>query len=176
MLPTYSEEAEKFRATVQSFLKTNLPSDWEGIGSLNPEEAYEFANTVWRPLLADNGYLAPSWPKEVGGGGLSELEQVILAEEFMKAGVPSGGSNDAFSIQMVGNTILHWGTEEQKSSFLPKIISGEHVWCQGYSEPDAGSDLGGLGCSATLDGDEWVIEGQRFGLPPDNCELDICSL
>ena len=76
----------------------------------------------------------------------------------MKPGVPSGGSNDAFSIQMVGNTILHWGTEEQKSSFLPKIISGEHVWCQGYSEPDAGSDLGGLGCSATLDGDEWVIE------------------
>ena len=80
----------------------------------------------------------------------------------MKAGVPSGGSNDAFSIQMVGNTILHWGTEEQKSSFLPKIISGEHVWCQGYSEPDAGSDLGGLGCSATLDGDEWVIEGQKI--------------
>ena len=162
MLPTYSEEAEKFRAVVQSFLKTNLPSNWEGIGSLNPEEAYEFANNIWRPLLAENGFLAPSWPKEVGGGGLSELEQVILAEEFMKAGVPSGGSNDAFSIQMVGNTILHWGTEEQKSSFLPKIISGEHVWCQGYSEPDAGSDLGGLGCSATLDGDEWVIEGQKI--------------
>ena len=113
-------------------------------------------------MLAENGFLAPSWPKEVGGGGLSELEQVILAEEFMKAGVPSGGSNDAFSIQMVGNTILHWGTKEQKSSFLPKIISGEHVWCQGYSEPDAGSDLGGLGCSATLDGDEWVIEGQKI--------------
>ncbi len=147
---------------VQSFLKTNLPSNWEGIGSLNPEEAYEFANNIWRPLLAEYGFLAPSWPKEVGGGGLSELEQVILAEEFMKAGVPSGGSNDAFSIQMVGNTILHWGTEEQKSSFLPKIISGEHVWCQGYSEPDAGSDLGGLGCSATLDGDEWVIEGQKI--------------
>ena len=162
MLPTYSEEAEKFRAVVQSFLKTNLPSNWEGIGSLNPEEAYEFANNIWRPLLAENGFLAPSWPKEVGGGGLSELEQVILAEEFMKAGVPSGGSNDAFSIQMVGNTILHWGTKEQKSSFLPKIISGEHVWCQGYSEPDAGSDLGGLGCSATLDGDEWVIEGQKI--------------
>ena len=120
MLPTYSEEAEKFRAVVQSFLKTNLPSNWEGIGSLNPEEAYEFANNIWRPLLAENGFLAPSWPKGVGGGGLSELEQVILAEEFMKAGVPSGGSNDAFSIQMVGNTILHWGTKNRNRHFFPK--------------------------------------------------------
>ena len=162
MLPTYSKEAEEFRVNVQRFLKENLPNDWEGIGALNPHEAFEFANHVWRPLLAANGYLAPSWPKQFRGGGLSELEQVILAEEFMKAGVPSGGSNDAFSIQMVGNTILHWGTEEQKNTFLPKIISGEHIWCQGYSEPDAGSDLGGLGCSATLDGDEWVIEGQKI--------------
>ena len=163
MLPTYSEEAEKFRATVQSFLKTNLPSNWEGIGSLNPEEAYEFANTVWRPLLAENGYLAPSWPKEVGGGGLSELEQVILAEEFMKTGVPSGGSNDAFSIQMVGNTILHWGTEEQKSFFLPRIISGEHIWCQGYSEPDAGSDVAAMRTRATYEEatDEWVLNGTK---------------
>ena len=162
MLPTYSEEAENFRTTVQAFLSRNLPADWEGIGSLNPDEAYAFANDIWRPLLAENGYLAPAWPKNFGGGGLSELEQVILAEEFMKAGVPSGGSNDAFSIQMVGNTILHWGSEEQKSTFLPKIISGEHVWCQGYSEPDAGSDLGGLGCSAILDGDEWIINGQKI--------------
>ncbi|MEE2683020.1 MAG: acyl-CoA dehydrogenase family protein [Actinomycetota bacterium] len=162
MKPTYSEEAESFRNKVKKFLLKNLPDDWKGIGSLTSEHAYEFTNNVWRPLLAEAGFLAPSWPTEFGGGGLSELEQVILAEEFMRAGVPAGGTNDAFSIQMVGNTILHWGTDEQKVSFLPKIISGEHVWCQGYSEPDAGSDLGGLGCAAVLDGDEWIINGQKI--------------
>ena len=162
MLPAYSEEAESFREEVKQFLRANLPTEWKGIGALGPADAYHFANEVWRPLLAQKGFLAPSWPREFGGGGLSELEQVILAEEFIRAGVPSGGSNDAFSIQMGGNTILHWGTEEQKSSFLPKIISGDHIWCQGYSEPDAGSDLGGLGCAATLDGDEWIINGQKI--------------
>jgi hypothetical protein len=162
LLPTYSEKAEEFREKVKKFLKANLPNDWQGIGALAAGEAYEFTNNVWRPLLAQEGFLAPAWPAEFGGGGLSELEQVILAEEFMRAGVPAGGSNDAFSIQMVGNTILHWGTPEQKADFLPKIISGEHVWCQGYSEPDAGSDLGSLGCAAVLDGDEWIINGQKI--------------
>lgn len=93
---------------------------------------------------------------------MSELEQVVMAEEFQHAGAPTGSPNDAFSIQMVGNTILHWGTEAQREQFLPRIISGEDVWCQGYSEPDAGSDLGSLGCKALLDGDEWVINGQKI--------------
>ena len=116
----------------------------------------------WRQKLAANGLLAPAWPAKYGGGGMSELEQVILAEEFQKAAAPTGGGNDAFSIAMVGNTILQWGTEEQKDHFLPRIISGEDVWCQGYSEPNAGSDLAGLGCKAILDGDEWVINGQKI--------------
>ena len=97
-----------------------------------------------------------------GGPGLSALEQVILAEEFQRAGVPMGGTNDVFSIQMVGNTIMEWGTEEQKRHFLPRILSGEDTWCQGYSEPNAGSDLGNLGCRATLDGEEWRIDGQKI--------------
>jgi alkylation response protein AidB-like acyl-CoA dehydrogenase len=87
---------------------------------------------------------------------------VILAEEFAKAGVPGGGPNDVFGIQMVGNTILQWGTEEQKRALHPEDPLGEHVWCQGYSEPNAGSDLGNLGCRAVLDGDEWVINGQKI--------------
>jgi hypothetical protein len=87
---------------------------------------------------------------------------VILAEEFYKAGVPTGTSNDTFGIQMVGNTILQWGTEEQKSHFLPRILSGADLWCQGYSEPNAGSDLANVGCRAELDGDEWVINGQKI--------------
>ncbi|NNE74012.1 MAG: acyl-CoA dehydrogenase [Acidimicrobiales bacterium] len=161
MDPTYSEEAEAFRQKIQAFLAEKLPANWAGVGALSEEEYHEFV-AKWRPVLAEHRFLAPAWPAEYGGGGLSELEQVILAEEFQAAGVPMGGSNDTFSIQMVGNTILHWGTDEQKAHFLPRIISGEDVWCQGYSEPDAGSDLAGLGCKAMLDGDEWVINGQKI--------------
>ena len=161
MDPTYSAEADTFRERIRSFLEENLPEGWEGIGALDAEAIADFT-ADWRQKLAANSLLAPSWPTEYGGGGMSELEQVIMAEEFQKAGAPTGGQNDAFSIQMVGNTILHWGTEEQRQHFLPRIISGEDVWCQGYSEPDAGSDLAGLGCRAILDGDEWVITGQKI--------------
>ena len=161
MDPTYSDEAEAFRTRIKEFLSANLPDGWQGIGALSREEILVFQKE-WRQKLAANGLLAPAWPTEYGGGGLSELEQVILAEEFQRAGAPTGGSNDAFSIQMVGNTILQWGTPQQKEHFLPRIISGEDIWCQGYSEPDAGSDLAGLGCRAELDGDEWIINGQKI--------------
>ncbi len=161
MDPTYSAEAEEFRNRIRTFLNENLPDDWTGIGALPMDEVIRFTGD-WRQKLAANGLLAPAWPAEYGGGGLTELEQVVLAEEFERAGVPTGGSNDGFSIQMVGNTILQWGTDEQKQHFLPRIISGEDVWCQGYSEPDAGSDLAALGCKAVLDGEEWVLNGQKI--------------
>jgi alkylation response protein AidB-like acyl-CoA dehydrogenase len=161
MRPTYPPEAEVYREKVQAFLAEALPADWEGIGRLDRDAAAAFT-TAWRTTLHQHGYLAPSWPQAYGGPGLSALEQVILAEEFARAGVPAGGTNDVFSIQMVGNTLLEWGTEEQKQHFLPRILSGEDTWCQGYSEPNAGSDLGNLGCRATLDGDEWRIDGQKI--------------
>jgi len=159
--PTYTAEAEPFRARVTSFLAEHLPADWQGIGALNAADAQAFTST-WRDTLRDNKLLAPTWPTEYGGAGLSALESVIMAEEFQLAGVPTGGPNDVFGIQMVGNTIIQWGTEEQKRHFLPRIISGEDTWCQGYSEPNAGSDLGNLGCRAELDGDEWIINGQKI--------------
>ncbi len=161
MQPTYTEQAETFREKIQSFLAEHLPTDWQGIGALDAEAAAAFT-AQWRNTLRDNKLLATSWPEEYGGAGLSALESVIMAEEFQKAGVPTGGSNDVFGIQMVGNTIVEWGTEEQKKHFLPRIISGEDVWCQGYSEPNSGSDLANLGCKAELDGDEWVINGQKI--------------
>lgn len=161
MDPTYSAEAEPFRQRIRTFLDENLPEGWNGIGAMRDGEIQDFIGD-WRQKLAANGLLAPSWPTQYGGGGMSELEQVVMAEEFQHAGAPTGSPNDAFSIQMVGNTILHWGTEAQREQFLPRIISGEDVWCQGYSEPDAGSDLGSLGCKALLDGDEWVINGQKI--------------
>jgi len=161
MQPTYTAEAEVYREKIHAFLAEHLPSNWQGIGALPKEEAETFAHE-WRKVLAANHLLAASWPAQYGGGGLSELEQVILVEEFYKAGVPAGTGNDVFGIQMVGNTILEWGTDEQKAHFLPRILSGDDIWCQGYSEPNAGSDLGNLGCRAELDGDEWVINGQKI--------------
>ncbi len=158
---SYPAEADVFRAKVKAFLTENLPADFGGMGTLEGEELTAFV-TNWRKVLFNNGYLAVNWPKEYGGGGLSALESVVLAEEFAKAGVPSGGPNDGFSIVMVGNTIIRWGTEEQKQHYLPRILSGEDTWCQGYSEPNAGSDLGNLGTKAELDGDEWVINGQKI--------------
>ncbi len=161
MQPTYSTDVDVFREKVQAFLAEHLPTDWNGIGALDEVAAHQFMNE-WRSTLGANGFLAPNWPTEYGGAGLTSLESVILAEEFAVAGVPTGGPNDPFSIQMVGNTILTWGTEEQKKHFLPRIINGDDVWCQGYSEPNAGSDLANLGCKAVLDGDEWVINGQKI--------------
>jgi hypothetical protein len=142
-------------------LAANLPKDWKGIGSLEGE-AYETFVKQWRTTIAQAGFLAPGWPKEYGGGGLSALEQVIVAEEFARAGVPTGTQNDVFGIQMLGNTLLLFGTEEQKRHYLPRIISGDDIWCQGYSEPNAGSDLSNVGLKAVLDGDEWVLNGQKI--------------
>lgn len=161
MQPTYSADAEAYRQKVQAFLAEKLPSNWTGMGQLEGDALTTFV-TDWRHTLYEAGYLAPGWPVEYGGAGLSALEQVILAEEFAKAGVPMGGPNDAFSIQMLGNTLLQVGSDEQKAYYLPRILSGEDTWCQGYSEPNAGSDLGNVGLKAVLDGDVWVLNGQKI--------------
>jgi alkylation response protein AidB-like acyl-CoA dehydrogenase len=161
MNPTYGPDAEAYREKVHAFLAEKLPSDWAGIGKLEGDAIGEFV-TWWRHVLYESGYLAPGWPTEYGGGGLSALEQVIIAEEFAKAGVPTGGPNDVFGIQMLGNTLLVWGTEEQKRHYLPRALSGEDRWCQGYSEPNAGSDLGSLALRAELDGDQFVLNGQKI--------------
>ena len=161
MNPTYSAAAEEYREKVQAFLAEKLPPNWKGIGALTGE-ALEHFITEWRATLYSSGYLAPGWPVEFGGGGLSELEQVIIAEEFARAGVPTGGHNDVFSIQMLGNTLLLFGTDEQKRHYLPRLLAGEDTWCQGYSEPNAGSDLSNVGLRAELDGDQWVLNGQKI--------------
>src|SRR5262249_30601426 len=159
--PRYSPESEAFRLEVRAFLAANLPDDWQGVGMLEGEEARRVVER-WRGTLAEHRMLAVAWPEQYGGRGLTKLEQVVLAEEFARAGVPIGSPNDTFSIKMIGNTLLRFGTEDQRTRFLPKIVSGEHVWCQGYSEPEAGSDLAGLSTSARLDGDDWVVDGQKI--------------
>ncbi len=161
MEPTYPPETEQYREKITAFLDEHLPRNWAGIGALEPDARTRFHNE-WRETLRDNQLLAPNWPAEYGGGGLTHLEHVVLNEEFARRGVPTSGPNDGFSIGMVGNTILHWGSDEQKAHYIPRVLAGEDVWCQGYSEPNAGSDLANLGCKAELDGDEWVVNGQKI--------------
>ncbi len=161
MDPTYTDQAEAFRSRIRGFLAEHLPADWSGMGALAPAERRAFIET-WRPTLHTNGLLAVAWPERYGGAGLSLLERTVLAEEFAKAGVPTGNDNDIFSIGMLGHTLIEWGTEDQQRHFLPRILDGSDVWCQGYSEPNSGSDLASLATRADLDGDEWIINGQKI--------------
>ena len=155
-------DAERFRQRVRTFLAEHLPSGWRGIGAIEDRaEADRFVES-WRAKLVSNRLLGVSWPKEYGGAGLSKLEQVVLVEEFARAGVPTMGYNDTFGIKMLGGTLLQWGTEAQKRWFLPRILSGEDRWCQGFSEPGSGSDLASLSTKAERDGDRWVVDGQKL--------------
>jgi alkylation response protein AidB-like acyl-CoA dehydrogenase len=156
----YPPDADAFRARVRSFLDAQLPPSWSGLGALPRPEAEAFVER-WRQVLFEQGLLGVAWPKEYGGAGLTPLEQVVLVEELARRGVPAMAPNDTFSIKMVGNTLVRWGSEEQKRRFLPRILSGEDRWCQGYSEPGAGSDLAGLSTRAVMDGDEWALDGQK---------------
>jgi alkylation response protein AidB-like acyl-CoA dehydrogenase len=113
----------------------------------------------WRRKLAERGWIAPAWPKEYGGAGLSTMEQFILNEEFAEAGAPQMGG---MGVTMLGPTLIVHGTEEQKAEHLPKILKGETTWCQGFSEPGSGSDLASLQTRAVRDGDDYVINGQKI--------------
>ena len=157
----YPPQAEAFRDRIRAFLAEHLPPDWSGGGALAPEERAAVARR-WRQSLAAAGLVAVSWPKAYGGGGLSVIEQVVLDEEFARAGAPERAENDLLGIQLLGNTLIALGTEEQKRHFLPRILSAEDRWCQGFSEPEAGSDLASVRTRAVLDDDEWVINGQKI--------------
>ncbi|HVX21453.1 MAG TPA: acyl-CoA dehydrogenase family protein [Acidimicrobiales bacterium] len=156
---TYPPEAEQFREEIRGWLEDNLPQGWGTPGfSMTREERRAF-NDEWVQKLRDGGWICASWPTEYGGKGLSLLQQVVLNEEFARAQAPLRA--DFFGDTLVGPTILQWGTEEQKRQFIPGILKGTIAWCQGFSEPDAGSDLASLKTRAELDGDEWVVNGQK---------------
>ncbi len=156
---TYPPETESFRREIRSWLDENLPPGWgDPAGTMTRDERKAF-NVDWVHKLPQGGWICASWPKEYGGKGLSLIEQVVLNEEFARRDAPMRA--DFFGDTLVGPTILQWGTEEQKREFIPKILNGTISWCQGFSEPDAGSDLASLKTRAVADGDEWVVTGQK---------------
>jgi alkylation response protein AidB-like acyl-CoA dehydrogenase len=156
---TYPAEAEAFRTEIRSWLEQNLPQGWFDEGFEMDAAARSQFNEEWPQRLFEGGWICATWPEEYGGKGLSTMQGVVLAEEFARAKAPLRA--DFFGDTLVGPTILQWGTEEQKKQFLPDILQGRTRWCQGFSEPDSGSDLASLKTTAVLDGDEWVINGQK---------------
>ena len=156
---TYPAEAEEFRLEIRQWLVDNLPSSWFDEGFSMTDEERKAFNEEWTTKLYGGGWICASWPTEYGGKGLTLLQQVVLNEEFARAQAPLRA--DFFGDTLVGPTILQWGTEEQKQFFIPGILKGEIAWCQGFSEPNSGSDLASHATRAVLDGDEWVISGQK---------------
>jgi alkylation response protein AidB-like acyl-CoA dehydrogenase len=170
---TYTPEAESFRTEVRQWLQDNLPKGWFEPGfEMSSAERKKF-NDEWPNKLFEGGWICATWPKEYGGKGLSILQGVVLAEEFANARAPMRA--DFFGDTLVGPTLLQWGTEGQKKEFLPQILSGKMRWCQGFSEPNSGSDLASLKTTAVLDGDEWVINGQKVWTTQGH-HADYCFL
>ncbi|MBE9603756.1 acyl-CoA dehydrogenase family protein [Acetobacteraceae bacterium H6797] len=144
----------EFRQVVRDWVEAHYPPHLR-----NPRQRLHFReNKPWYMALSAQGWLAPGWPREWGGMGLSAGKQLIMIEEFERHGCAR--VND-LGVIMLGPLLIAHGTEEQKRFFLPRILSGEHIWAQGYSEPNAGSDLAALRMTAELDGDEWVLNGQK---------------
>ncbi len=152
-------EAKKFRDEVRGFLEAHQPEGLDGMDAEQASFAATPATRAWGDKLAEHGFMCVSWPKEFGGRGLSGIEVAVLNEEFARAHVPR--VTRGMGEWLVGPSIIVHGTDEQKAKFLPRIISGEDRYCQGFSEPDAGSDLAGLKTRGVIDGEEVVITGQK---------------
>jgi alkylation response protein AidB-like acyl-CoA dehydrogenase len=155
----YSEADEAFRAGLRSWLDATLPA----LAPQPPREAWDERrkwDTDWQRRLYDAGYAGLHWPKEYGGRGASPTEQLIFYEETASARAPYVGANFV-GLLHAGPTLIEEGTDEQKAAHLPKILRGDEVWCQGFSEPNAGSDLASLRTRAVRDGDDYVLNGQK---------------
>jgi alkylation response protein AidB-like acyl-CoA dehydrogenase len=168
-------EAE-FRATLREWLAHELPTLPPEPTAINDWSARRAYDTGWQRRLFDAGYAGVSWPAEYGGRGSSPAEELIFLEETERAGAPYVGCNFVGTLH-AGPTIAAEGTPEQRAAHLPGILRGEHVWCQGFSEPESGSDLASLRCRAERDGDHYVVTGQKIwtshGHVADFCELLI---
>lgn len=158
----FTEEDEAFRREIATWLDENLSGEFEvvrGRGGPGDEHSLVEERKAWEKRLGASGWIGIGWPKEVGGRDLSLTQQMIFYEEYARAGGP--GRMGHIGEGLLAPTVIHFGTDDQKKRFLPGILDGSEIWCQGYSEPGAGSDLASVQTRAELDGDEWVVNGQK---------------
>jgi len=152
----YTEEQKRFRAEARAWLTANVPR--EPLPSFDTREGFD-AHRAWERRLNAGGWAMVSWPREFGGRGANLLEWLVFEEEYYRAGAPKRVNQNG--LFLLGPTIMEYGTPEQKARFLPKIASSEEVWCQGWSEPNAGSDMAAIQATAIRDGERYVINGQK---------------
>lgn len=159
---SFTEKEEAFRNELRTWLEENLPEGWiEGTYSMPTDDKEKAAFLRdWQRTLAEGGWAGISWPVEYGGRGATLIEEVIYEQEMSRVKAPP--VLNVIGIAMVGPTLLQIGTEEQKARYVNKILNGEEIWCQGYSEPNAGSDLAAIQTRAVKQGDKWVINGQKI--------------
>ena len=150
----FTPEEEAFRIEIRDWVKVNVPDVFRaGRGRYTRND-----RDTWYRRLAEKGWLCHSWPESAGGPGWSLAQQFIFKDEASKLGAPHGD----MGVTMIGPLIIQYGTPEQKERYLPKITSAEEMWCQGYSEPNAGSDLANLALRAVRDGDDYILNGQKI--------------
>lgn len=156
----YTPQEEAFRQELRSWLEANLPEEYnpETFEQLEQDKRFEI-QLKWQKKLFAAGWVGIHWPKEYGGRGTTVVEQTIYQQEMARVRAP--GVANPLGISIVGPTLMHWGTEEQKKRYVPKILSAEEIWCQGYSEPGSGSDFASLQTRAVEDGDYFVVNGQK---------------
>jgi alkylation response protein AidB-like acyl-CoA dehydrogenase len=158
-----TQEDQRFRAGVRAWLEANLPTDWGTPAYRTPETAAEqvaFARS-WQRKLQEGGWAGITWPREYGGRGASVVEQLLYNEEYARLRAPDILALK-IGLSLVGPTLIHCGAPWQKERFLPRILRGDEIWCQGFSEPNAGSDLAALRTKAELRGDEFRVTGQKI--------------
>src|SRR5437773_9259620 len=154
----FTDEEESFRTGVRAFLHSELPEDWDFDPFELTEDKWDFARDFTKKL-AGKGWVAPAWPQEYGGQGMPYMKQVVLSEEIAYHRAPN---TSLIGVTYAGPTMIVYGNDDQKKQFLPGITSGDIVWCQGYSEPNAGSDLASLQTRAVKDGDDYIINGTKI--------------
>jgi alkylation response protein AidB-like acyl-CoA dehydrogenase len=152
---SYTPEEETFRAELRTWLAANLPAD----PVPDDEDERRVFQRAWQRKLAAAGYVGIQWPRAHGGRGATLNQQIIFTEEMARARAPE--ILDAVAVNIVGSVLIHAGSPEQQRRFLPKILPADEVWCLGFSEPNAGSDLAALRCRAERDGDHWIVNGQK---------------